>query len=118
MDDVGLLPNHLSCQYLKIPLVYNIVAIDKGYVFPTSHLKPFVAGSRGTSIRLMEHRDARIAAGIVIANVPAPIGRTIIDDDDLDVAIGLRQHRVKASGKVGYRVIDGDDDGYQGIIIK
>jgi hypothetical protein len=93
--------------------MYDIVAIDKGYVFPTRRLKPFIAGSRGTSIRLMKHRDTRIAAGIVIANVPAPIGRTIIDDDDLDVAIGLRQHRVKASGEVGYRVKYRYNNGYQ-----
>ena len=84
------MPIHLVCQYLKIPLVYNIVTIDKGDVFPTSQLKPFVAGSRRTSIRLMEHRNTSIAAGIIVAHVPAPIGRTVINDDDLDVAIRLR----------------------------
>ena len=90
LDDVGVLLFERGEEHFEIAMMDDIVAVDEGNVFAPCLLQGPVASGRRTSVRLMQHRDTCIAAGIVVANVPAPIGRAIIDDDNLDVAMGLR----------------------------
>ena len=73
-----------------------------------------VAGDAGVLVGLREQRDASIPFGDGRHDFAGIVGRTVIDDDDLDVLRSLLDDARHALGDILLRVIRGDDDRNKG----
>ena len=67
-----------------------------------------------SSVFLMEGADARIARGVFVADRAAFVGRSVVHEQKLKVAVRLPQHRLDAGDEPAPRVIDRDEDGKEG----
>ena len=57
----------------------------------------------------MYHADAAVPAGEGIAKLPAAIRRAVIDQQDLDISVGLAQNTVDTVLQIFDNVIDRDN---------
>ena len=92
-----------------------VVAVNEIDVLPCGGIHARISGGRESTVMLMmENLEGNGA--LVISDKPfnllhAVVGAAVIDDDALDVGVGLRSHRLQALLHVVGDVIDGDDDG-------
>ena len=54
--------------------------------------------------------DARVASGELAADRPGVVGRCIVEDHQLEIAIGLGEDRLDGLGEVALSVVDGEPD--------
>ena len=59
----------------------------------------------------MQSEDTRVTRSILITNRSAAIGRTIINKDNFQILVALRQDRIDTLTQVRLYLVDGDDDG-------
>lgn len=92
----------------------EVVGIEEIQVFPSGVVHAVVAGDAGVLVGLREQRDASIPFGDGRHDFAGIVGRTVIDDDDLDVLRSLLDDARHALGDILLRVIRGDDDRNKG----
>ena len=59
---------------------------------------------------MLEKADALIALRIIADDLCRVVLRPVIDDDELEVAEGLRQDAVDGFGQVRFAIVDGHED--------
>ena len=85
----------------------EVVGIEEIQVFPSGVVHAVVAGDAGVLVGLREQRDASIPFGDGRHDFAGIVGRTVIDDDDLDVLRSLLDDARHALGDILLRVIRG-----------
>jgi hypothetical protein len=73
-----------------------------------------VARSAEPAVGSRHHPDVGEAVGVVARNRGGPVGRTVVDHDDLEVAVGLREDAVDGLGQVVLDVEGGHDHAQPG----
>lgn len=92
-----------------------VVAVNEIDIFSGGGIHTCISRGRKSPIMLvMENLEGDGA--LVISDKPlhllhAVVGAAVIDDDALDVGVGLRSHRLQALLYVVGDVVDGNDDG-------
>ena len=74
-----------------------------------------VSGSRKPSVLGMDHDNTGIILSILVTNTAAVVRRSIVDNDNLEVLIGLRDNTVNRFTKVAAGIIYRNHYGDQGI---
>lgn len=98
-------------QRLQRVAVDVVVAVDEGDVFALRPLDSGVSGSAQPLVRLMNRLDSMVALRQFVANLAAPVGRTVIDENELIIAEFLSQHALDTSLKRLFNVVCWYDDG-------
>ena len=70
-----------------------------------------VARAGEAAVVLAHDADAAVGPGLLLGDARGGVGRSVIHDDDLEVAEGLRRQRDEGLGKRLGGVEGGDDDG-------
>src|SRR5206468_5295354 len=73
-------------------------------------LDAHVARARWAAVRRAVHGDAGLACRRLEDGERAALGRAVVDDDGLEVAVGLPRDAVERAGEVVAGVEDRDDD--------
>ncbi len=63
----------------------QVVAVEKGQVFPGREQYPGVAGGSWSLVLLVHEPETRITGRIILGDDGAFVGRSVIDHDDLKV---------------------------------
>ena len=74
-----------------------------------------VPGRRDAAVLLPDERKARLGAGIRLDNPRGVVAGAVVDDDDFQIAMGLRAHRAQRLNHRARGVIGGNDYGYVGV---
>lgn len=87
---------HLPLDLLRIPAV---IAVAERNILSSRCFDAAVARASGTTIHLIQYDAyARIFVSIFSQNIGSIVGRSIVGDDEFDVAISLRQNTLDAFG--------------------
>lgn len=92
----------------------RVVGVDKGNVGASSDGEAGVAGGREALVFLMDDFNTGVALFVDVAKFAAHVGGAVVDEDDLEMVIGLGKDGVDATLEELRDVIDGDDDGDEG----
>jgi hypothetical protein len=73
----------------------HVVGIHARDVLAAALGKPAVQGLRDADVgRVLEDADTRIAPRVLVQDLEAPVGRSVIDDDELEIGEALFEHAV------------------------
>ena len=86
-----------------------IVAVDESHVGSRRNGQPRIAGTRQPRFGEVQHTDARIRSRIGVAQLGGGVGRTVLDQNDLDVAERLRPDRFDAAIEPLRRIVHRHD---------
>ena len=77
-------------------------------IMPTS-----VAGCRDAGSDLRDHAHAGVVAGMSVCHSPRVVGRSIVDDEDLERTVCLRPDAAQRLVEGGIGVVSGDDNAHE-----
>ena len=69
-----------------------------------------VAGRAEAAVGDVQHPHAVVAGGVRVGDRPRPVGRPVVDDDDLEVDALLGEQAVQRLGEPALHVVDRYDD--------
>ena len=90
-----------------------IVAVGKLQVFAPGQLQPQVAGGRNAPVVPVQQDDAAVDLGVHFAHLQAHILAAIVQQNDLDVLVGLAADAFDAAGNVAGRIVHRHNDADQ-----
>jgi hypothetical protein len=88
----------------------DVVGVHEGDELAAGVLDAGVARGAQAAVLLAYDPEARVARGELLGERRAGVGRAVVDEDRLEVAVGLPGERVQAGRQVALDVVDGDDD--------
>ena len=91
------------------PGLGDVVAVEDRDVPPACDRQAAVPRPLGAEVRLVPQRDEPIVP-IGADDRRRVVGRGVIDDDQLEIAVRLRQHTLDRSPEIGLAVVDGHED--------
>jgi hypothetical protein len=86
----------------------RVVGVDEHQVLAAGRLGSGVARGTQTGVGLTDDLDPPIPPDVRLHDVDAPVGGSVVDQDDLKPRIGLSDEAVQASGQVALHTIDRD----------
>ena len=95
---------------------HDVVRVGKGDIFAAGVGHTGISGCSQTAVGLVDDSHARVARGPCLADSTAAIGASVIDEDDLDVAQRLAEHRVDGLVKVSGGVVHRHDHREQRVL--
>ena len=104
---------HDRFQQIRFPQIIRICTDDP---FPACCPQARVPRRRQTPVLLMDHPDTRVFFRILFADHRAAIRRTIVHKNDLDILIRLFQNAVHTGLKIGFHLVDRNDDADQRLL--
>ena len=94
----------------------QVVAVHKAHVIAAGVVQPGVAGVGGAAVFLVEHADARVGFGQLVAQRAGTVGAAVVDEQQLKVGKRLRQNAAHRAFEVILGIINaGDDTDFGGI---
>ena len=84
----------------------EIIRIHKLKVFAVGFLHAKVAGGGNTAVVFVDHHNAAVNAGIALADGIADILAAIVEQNDLQIPIGLAADAFNAAGNVVRRIVN------------
>ena len=98
-------------QCFEVPLEKDVVRVAEGDEVPARRRDATVPGRADAAVLLLDE----VQRPIVCTNdCGGCIGRAVVDDDQLEVAICLREHRLDPSADGRFGVVRRHDDGDPG----
>lgn len=97
-------------KFFNHVLFHPIVRISMDRILACRMVNPCLTCNRYPAILLVYHLHTTIFRGIFVTNLSTIIRRTVIHQDDFDIAVGLRQQAVYALMNIFLRFIDRNDD--------
>ncbi len=89
----------------------GVVAVEEDQVVAGGPLHPGVAGPAEPHVLRQPHRPyAGVAGRVLLDDRAAGVRRAVVDRDQLQVGVGLREDRFQAGGQVRLYRVRGDDD--------
>ena len=103
----------------------KVVAVEKTHKLACCEIESGIAGVGKPPVGLVNHTDAGIFGGTFIADLAATVGRTIVDQDDFEVAPGLVHKGIHTAVEVLFNLVNRNNDadfifhnaGFQGLEI-
>ncbi len=92
---------------------YDVVGVDEAEQVAGGMADTLVAGRAETLVGGVDDEDALVAGRHGLGQVARSVVRAVVDDDDLQPAVPLRQQAVEALHDVRLDVVDRDDDADQ-----
>ena len=92
----------------------GVVGVDEHQVLAAGRLRPSVAGRAQARVGLPDDLDPPIPADVRLHDVDAPVRRSVVDQDDLELRVGLRDEAVEAGRQIALHTVDRDDQADQG----
>ncbi len=93
---------------------YDVVGVDEAEQVAGGMTESLVAGRAETLVGGVDDPDALVAGRHGLGQVARSVVRAVVDDDDLQPVVPLRQEAVEALHDVPLDVVDRDDDADQG----
>ena len=94
--------------------IHQVVRIHKADVIPAGIVQPNVQSGGRATVFLVEHPDAVILPGQLIAESRGAVGAAVIHQQQLPVGKGLPPHALHAVSEKFLRLIDRHNDGNAG----
>ncbi len=89
----------------------GVVAVEEDQVVAARPLHPGVAGGAEALVLGQVHGAyARVAGRELVEDRAAGVRRAVVDRDQFEIRIGLRQHRLQALVQIRLNLVRGDDD--------
>lgn len=102
-----------ACKSVVEQVLFEVVvAVEKDEVFASCMSHPCIAGHAGEAVFLLKNNHVAVRLGILFGQFVRTVGRSIVDDDDLEVFERLRQNRVHALREVFNAVVEWHDNRY------
>ena len=98
-----------GCQIIEILdeiEVYIIVGINAGDEFSGGMGDTVVAGIGQAAVFLVKSPDAVIFGRVPVTHGGTPVGRAIVDHQDLEIVVGLIQNGFHAAVQVGLYIVN------------
>ena len=92
------------------PRLQKIVAVRKAQVFPRGRPQSCVFCRRRAAVFLVDDPNAAVPLGIGVADGTGIVGGAVVNEDDLQLFVVLRQDAVQALRQVGRHVIHRHND--------
>src|ERR1043165_535825 len=86
----------------------DVVGIDEGDELAAGVAKGEVARDVGAGVLLREQRDL---LAVLLDDRARAVGRAVVDDEELEVAVGLREDAVDGARNPALAVVHRQDDG-------
>ena len=103
--------NHIRCYLLGKFDGFGrkeIIAVQKAEIIPRRIFHAGIPGHAEAFVLLVDHRDAAVPSRPFVADSGTGIRGTVVNEQDLQVLIGLAHHAADADVQVGLRVIHRD----------
>jgi len=84
----------------------HVVSVHPRDELATGQQQPLVQGRHQSPIRSADEVDPRILFGIPLEDLGRAVGRAVVDDQELEVGLRLRQNALDGLGHVTLRVVD------------
>src|SRR6266404_5583890 len=94
----------------------HIIAIQDADPGTARRAQGNVAGGGGTTSRAIEQPQAAIFSGMLCETLPRIVGRSVIDNEDLDVTKALTSRRPQGIVDEAADIATGDDDADDGLV--
>ncbi len=94
----------------------GVVRVDEGHQVAAGLGDPPVAGRPEPGVLLAHDAHAVVGRRVPRDDVHRPVGRPVVDDDHLEVAVGLAEDRGEAGVDVVLDRVDGDHDADQWLL--
>ena len=88
-----------------------VVVVDEADEIALGPRDPGVAGPARPRVALTEYLDAGVTDGL--DQVRAVVRAAVVDDEELDVRVGLIEDRLECVADEALRVVERRDDGYE-----
>ena len=112
-NQVGVVGEGIRDQLRDEVTGEDIVAIHEADEGAARPIEAHVARRGRPLIALVNHRHPSIPLREVVADPGRGVAGSVVDDNDLEFAIGLCGNAVQALLKIRTHVVDGHDDAYQ-----
>lgn len=109
-DDVGPLVQRVHAAPQQVPGVQVVVRGPLEQLAAALGEHVVVVGRGADVPGEPDVPDARVLRGVPAADVPGPVGRGVVGDDQLEVLVGLAEQGVERLGEVLLAVVDGQAD--------
>ena len=93
----------------------HIIPIQETNPFAFSIIKGEVTGGGDTGIWFVENAEAMVFLGVFIEDGTGVIRRAIVHAQTFPIGKGLRKHGVQALTQVWRDIVNGNDDGKEGL---
>jgi hypothetical protein len=110
-SDVGAVLELALQKRLQRVGLYPIVGFNECDVPTGGNIQARVASGRESLGQLMNDSHSRVVRGIFLADRATAIRGPILDEEDLQSAVGLSDNAVDALPQVTLHLVDGNDDG-------
>lgn len=108
--DVGVGMVGTGVEFFDVVGADSIVAVYETEVISGGGEDSAIAGSGEAGVFLVDDCNAGILLGVGTDEFAGIVGRTVVDDDDFEVFIGLFYDGLEAGGDVILDVVGGDDN--------
>ena len=101
---------HGRCHFLNICRFRVVICVHKDNAFSGRLPQSVIAGGGHAAILFLDHDDSVVVASA--DDRPGSICRSVVDQDDLQIFVRLRQYRLEASLQILLRIVHGNDHRY------
>ena len=93
-------------QALEIARLDPVVRVGKEDVVALGVLNAEIARRGQAAVGLVKDADVVCAASLLVTDRTAAVGRAVVDQDDLKVAVSLAEHGVHRLGQILPRIVN------------
>ena len=109
-DVCGIVEGCFESEHVGIHARFNpVVGLDDGDPCASRLFQSAIAGGSVALVLLVDDADALVASGVCLHDGERAVRAAVVQADDLQLAVRLRENAVEALRKVRLRVEDRDD---------
>ena len=103
---IGVVPIHFDGQRLDRFGFDPVVAVQKNNVFALRCVQRSIARRAQTAVFLVQHAHAAVRLRIAVADLCAPVGRSVVHKQYVQIGISLRKDRIHAFFQIRLHIVD------------
>ena len=108
-SNIDVVPNETTVEKHHMLAAKHVIGVNKKKILSVRLIHSAVPSPRQTHIILIEQPNPMISFSHPRTNGPTTIGRSVVDDDDLQILIGLRADTCQRLFNPFLDIINGED---------
>ena len=103
-------------QLLAGPQVNTVIRVHKYQILSCGSTDTGISGIGQTTVFLMDHPNSAVRTGIAIAHGRTTVRTAVIDQDDLNIAVGLATQGLDTFIQIRFHFVNRHNDRKHGLI--